>query len=58
MHIIAAGMIQFDIFNVFVENSALLYSNQPKYEICQKMPIFEQLIKEVPVNSKDFSTPH
>ena len=60
MHIKAEGMIQFDIFHVFVENSvnselfSELYSNQPKSEIYPKMPMFEQLKKQVPVNSKKF----
>ena len=35
-----------------------LYSNQPKSEIYPKMPMFEQLKKQVPVNSKHFLTPH
>ena len=58
-------MTQFDIFHVFVENSvnlelciSELYSNQPKSEIYPKMPLFEQLKKQVPVNSNQFLTPH
>jgi hypothetical protein len=66
MHIKAKGMTQFDIFHIFVENSvnselcffSELYSNQPKSEIYPKMPMFEQLKKQVPVNSKFFLTPH
>ena len=60
MHIKAEGMAQFDIFHVLVENSvnSELYSNQPKSEIYPKMPMFEQLKKQVPVNSKQFLTPH
>ena len=61
MHIKAVGMTQFDIFHAFVENSvnlefafSELYSNQPKSEIYPKMPMFEQLKKQVPVNSKIF----
>ena len=34
-----------------------LYSNQTKSEIYPKMPMFEQLKKQVPVNSKHFLTP-
>jgi hypothetical protein len=53
MHIKAEGMTQFDIFHVFVENSVNeLYSNQQKSEIYPKMPMFEQLRKQLPVNSK------
>ena len=58
MHIKAEGMTQFDIFHMFVENSRTqnfafseLYSNQSKSEIYPKMPMFEQLKKQVPVNS-------
>ena len=60
MHIKAEGMAQFDIFHVLVENSvnSELYSNQPKSEIYPKIPMFEQLKKQVPVNSKQFLTPH
>ena len=57
MHIKAEGMTQFDTFHVFVENLLALseiYSNQPKSEIHPKMPMFEQLKKQVPVNSKHF----
>ena len=61
MQIKAEGMTQYDIFHVFVENSVSfaffeLYSNQPKSEIYIKM--FEQLKKQVPVNSKNVLTPH
>ena len=31
-----------------------LYSNQPKSEIYPKMPVFEQLKKQIPVNSNQF----
>ena len=60
MHMKAEGMTQFDIFHVFVENSvnSELCSNQPNFEIYPKMPMFEQLKKQVPVNSKQFLTPH
>jgi hypothetical protein len=60
MHIKAEGMTQFDIFHIFVENSvnSELYSSQPKSEIYPKMPLFEQLKKQVPVNSKKFLTSH
>ena len=62
MHIKAEGMTQFDIFHVFVENSVkselCFFSNQPKSEIHPKMPMFEKLKKQVPVNSKQFLTPH
>ena len=51
MHIEAEGMTQFDIF-LFSELKALL--NQQKSEIYPKMPMFEQLKKQVPVNSKQF----
>ena len=44
MHIKDEGMTQI----AFSE----LYSNQPKSEIYPKMPMFEQLKKQVPVNSK------
>ena len=59
MHMKPGGMTQFDIFLVFVENSmiselfffwALL--KPAKSYIYPKMPIFEQLKKQVPVNSK------
>ena len=52
-------MSQFDTFHVFVEKwtrwtqsfaVSELYSNQPKSEIYPKMPMFEQLKKQVPVN--------
>ena len=62
MHIKAEGMIQFDIFHVCRKFNELsfafsdLYSNQPKSEIYPKMPMFEQLKKQVPVNSKKFLT--
>ena len=55
-------MTQFDTFHVFVENSVNsdlcffceFYSNQPKSETYSKMPMFEQLKKQVPVHfSKD-----
>ena len=54
-------MTQFDIFHIFVENSVnsdlcFFCSNQPKSEIYPKMPMFEQLKKKVPVNSKNFLT--
>ena len=49
MHIEAEGMTQF-----FSELRAL----QQKSEIYPKMPMFEQLKKQVPVNSKQFLTPH
>ena len=55
MHIKAKGMTQFDIFHVFVENSV---NSEPKSEIYKKMPMFEQLKKQVPVNSNQFLTPH
>ena len=53
-------MIQFDIFHIFEENSvnSELYSEQPKSEIHQKMPLFEQLKNQVLLNSKNFLTPH
>jgi hypothetical protein len=61
MHIKAEGMTQFDIFHIFVENSvnselcfSELYSNQSKSEIYPKMPMFEQLKKQVPLNSNFF----
>ena len=54
MHIKAKGMTQFDIFYVFVENSvnselffSELYSNQPKSETYPKMPMSEELKKQV-----------
>ena len=61
MHIKAKSMSQFDIFHTLVTNSvnselcfSELYSKQPKSEICQKMPMFEQLKNEDLVNSKFF----
>jgi hypothetical protein len=44
----AEGMTQFDIFHVFVENSvnSELCSNQQKFEIYPKMPLFKQLKKQ------------
>ena len=56
--------IKADIFHVFVEDSvnselcffwALL--KPAKSEIYPKTPMFEQLKKQVPVNSKNFLTP-
>ena len=60
MHTKIEDTTQFDVFHVFVENSvnSELYSNQPKSEIYPKMSMFEQLRKQVPVNSKQFLTPH
>ena len=55
MHIKAEDMTQFDIFHVFVENSV---NSEPKSEICPKMPMFKQLKKQVPLNSKKCLTPH
>ena len=50
MHIKAKSMTQFDIFIPlwqiqWTQSYAFseLYSKQPKSEICQKMPMFEQL---------------
>ena len=58
-------MTQLDIFHVFVKiqytqsfTFSEPYSNQPKSEIYPKMPMFEQLKNQVPVNSKHFLTPH
>ena len=58
-------MAQFNIFDVFIENSVKLsfvftelYSNQPKFKIYPKMPMFEQFKKHVPVNSKENLIPH
>jgi hypothetical protein len=57
MHIKAEGMTQFNIFHIFVENSvnselcffwALL--KPAKIWNLSKMPMFEQLKKQVPVN--------
>ena len=65
MHIKAEGMTQSDVFNVFLENSgnselcffwALL--EPAKIWNCPKMPMFEQLEKQIPVNSKKCLTPH
>ena len=60
MHTKIEDTTQFDVFHVFVENSvnSELYSNQPKSEIYPKMSMFEQLRKQVPVNSKQFLIPH
>ena len=54
MHTKIEDTTQFDVFHVFVENSvnSELYSNQPKSEIYPKIPMFEQLKKQVSVNSK------
>jgi hypothetical protein len=35
----------------------MFYSNQPKSEIYPRMPMFEQLKKQVPVNSKKIFDP-
>ena len=63
MHIKPEGMTQFDVFHTFVENSVSLYFSElylkePKSEIHQKMPMFEQLKNQVLVNSKTFLIPH
>ena len=59
MHTKYKGVTQFDICHIFVENSvnSELYLNQPKSEIYPKMPMFEQLKKQVLENSKQFLTP-
>ena len=49
-------MMQTEIAQSFAFSE--LYSNQPKSEIYPKMTMFEQLKKQVPVNSKIFLTPH
>ena len=46
MHIKSEVITQFVSFHVFVEDSV------------NEMPMFEQLKKQVPVNSKQFLTPH
>ena len=56
MHLKTEGMTQFDIFHVFVENSV-------NSELCfflnsTQMPMFEQLKKQVPMNSQQFLNPH
>jgi hypothetical protein len=56
-------MTQFDNFHTLVENSGnsvilFLSSKQPKSEIYQKMPMFEELKNQVLVNPKMFLTPH
>ena len=63
MHIKPEGMTQFDVFHTFVENSVSLcfselFLKEPKYEIHQQMPMFEQLKNQVLVNSKTFLIPH
>ena len=59
MYIKAEGMTQFDIFHVFVENSvnsefSFFWALLKPAKMCNlsKMLVFEQLKKQVPVNSK------
>ena len=60
----AEGMTQFDILMSLYKIQwtqrfafSELYSNQLKSEIYPKMPMFEQLKKQVPVNPKKCLTP-
>ena len=66
MELFFYGMTQFDIFLVFVEKSVnselcffwALLKPTKIWNLYPKMPMFEQLKKQVPVNSKNVLTPH
>ena len=66
MHVKPEGMTQFDVFSYLCRQFSELgsycfselYSKQPESEMHQKMPMFEHLKNQIPVNSKLFLIPH